>query len=92
MCGTCWAKRGERVQSLTREERLYRPTVAFWLGVASIVPFLWPAQIAGIVVSIVCLRKMAKDPQQLGKKRCIAGLVLSSLGAVATVILLVLTA
>jgi len=89
MCGTCWSKRSERVQELTKDERQYPPKVALWLGIASLIPGLWPAQVAGFIYSLYLLNKMKTDPQRAGRTSCLVGLVLSTIGLGFSIIIFV---
>ena len=79
ICAECWDKRRARTEKLSLGESTSFAKVALGIGIAALVPCLWPLQLGGVVVALVALRR-TQDP----RARALAwtGLALSVAGLV----------
>lgn len=86
MCPSCWEVRNRTVPETPRASRYTLPRAALALGIASLLPGCWYAQIAGFIVSGMALSKHYRTP---GRERTqsIIGLALTAVGAVVTALI-----
>lgn len=87
MCPTCWDVRARTVVPTRNTSEFALANAALTLGVIALIPGCWPVQLAGLITSGISLSKAYKKPGR-ARGQSIAGLVLSALGALLTVLVL----
>jgi hypothetical protein len=90
MCPNCWALRSRNVTENQGRGGTNLQTIGLVLGVVSLVPMCVAIQIASLVVNIVALVKARDLPAGHRRWQPITGLILTLLGAGATVLIAVM--
>jgi hypothetical protein len=92
MCAKCWEQRKGHVLDLTRSDRKYLPNVALIAGLLGFVPvygLMFGA--IGVIAGFIALGKAKVDPERIGHRRAMAGIICGGLGVLETgVIILVM--
>lgn len=82
ICPTCWSRRAQRVEKMTRDDGSYAAMAALGLGVIALVPFLVALQLAAIIVGWIALSRLKDNPSR--RTMAIAGIVLGAAGLAGT--------
>lgn len=86
ICASCWSQREKVAEVVEAKQRLHLPKVALYVGLAALIPCLWPLQVGGIVLGIVALARSAGDPR--GQAYATIGLVAAVCGLAGSIAML----
>jgi hypothetical protein len=73
-------------------ERRFLSLAALGVGIAALVPCLWPLQIGGVILGTIAIIRSRKNGDRRGLAFAMAGVALSLLGGLGSVLLLALGA
>jgi hypothetical protein len=89
-CPDCFERRMGEVDLTPASDPLAGPNAAILLGLLSLVPGCWFAQVCGFLTSLIVVMGLRSKKQIEGRRRTWAGLVLATLGGAISLVLVAL--
>lgn len=80
MCPECWDRRVKVVDEREGRRAMWLPNTVLGLGVAALIPCIWPLQVGAVVVGLWALSRLGPDSPPSARTRIWIGMGLGALG------------
>lgn len=80
MCPACWDRRVKVVDEREGRRVMFLPNTVLGVGVAALIPCIWPLQVGAVVLGVWALTRIAPDAPPSARTRIWVGMALGAVG------------